>query len=348
MHMICTALTLMALGADGAEIKREFIYEKAPFPQCHASTIAESDFGLVTAWFGGTAEKNPDVGIWVSRLDTGKWTAPIEVANGVQADGKRHPCWNPVLFQPKEGPLMLFYKVGPSPTTWWGELKTSTDGGKTWSAARKLPEGILGPIKNKPIQLADGTIICPTSSEENKKGGRWTAHFEVSKDGGKTWSKVEPTEDTGGKIIHAIQPSILIHDQNHLQALGRSRGGKIFETTSKDGGKTWSSLDYTSLPNPNSGTDAVTLKEGPFFLVYNHTILGRSPLNLARSRDGKNWEAVLVLENEPGEYSYPAIIQTKDGLLHITYTWKRQKVRHVVLDPLKLNGPPILDGKWPK
>ena len=93
-------------------LKEEFIYETAPFPSCHASTIVETDTGLVTAWFAGKHEKNPDVGIWVSRQEDGKWTPPVEVANGIQYAGKRHPCWNPVLFQPKEGPLLLFYKVG--------------------------------------------------------------------------------------------------------------------------------------------------------------------------------------------------------------------------------------------
>ena len=108
-------------------LKSEFIYETAPFPSCHASTLAEpSGGGLIAAWFGGTAEKNPDVGIWVARLDHGKWTPPVEVATGLQTNGKRLPCWNPVLFQPKTGPLMLFYKVGPTPDTWWGMLRQTS------------------------------------------------------------------------------------------------------------------------------------------------------------------------------------------------------------------------------
>src|SRR5687768_3783721 len=93
----------------------EFIYERAPYSSAHASTIVETPDALVAAWFGGTAERNPDVGIWVSRHDRRVWSAPVEVANGVQPDGTRHPCWNPVLFQAPDGPLVLFYKVGPSP-----------------------------------------------------------------------------------------------------------------------------------------------------------------------------------------------------------------------------------------
>src|SRR5262245_52226769 len=100
--LACVSVHAPALNAaDNAMLKSEFIYEKAPFPQCHASTIAESKSGLVAAWFGGTEEKHPDVGIWVSYFDDGKWTVPVEVANGVQGEGKpRLPTWNPVLFQP--------------------------------------------------------------------------------------------------------------------------------------------------------------------------------------------------------------------------------------------------------
>ncbi len=154
------AALLSANAAPGSLLlKSEFIYESAPFPSCHASTIVETWRGkLVCAWFGGTHEKHPDVGIWVSHLERGKWTAPVEVGNGIQhrkTDGTtvRHPTWNPVLFQPKRGPLMLFYKAGPTPQTWWGMLTTSDDGGKSWSTPWRLPEGVLGPIKNKPVHL---------------------------------------------------------------------------------------------------------------------------------------------------------------------------------------------------
>src|SRR3954447_18032628 len=141
-----------ALAGQPGLLKSEFIYEIAPFPECHASTIVESKGGLVAAWFGGTRERNPDVGIWLSRFTDDRWSAPVEVANGIQTATTRHPCWNPVLLQPKLGPLLLFYKVGPTPSSWWGMITESKDGGVTWSKPRRLPEGILGPIKNKPVQ----------------------------------------------------------------------------------------------------------------------------------------------------------------------------------------------------
>jgi predicted neuraminidase len=340
-----SAVPLADQGAAAAEpgvVKAEFLFEKAPFPECHASTIVETKSGLVAAWFGGTREKNPDVGIWLSRQEKGRWTAPAEVADGKQPDGKQQPCWNPVLFRPKDGPLLLFYKVGPSPSRWWGMVRTSDDDGKTWSAARRLPAGILGPIKNKPVQLAGGDILCPSSTEHDG----WRVHFERSADGGKTWTATPPLND--GKEPSAIQPSILIHKGGKLQAVGRTRQGKVFEVWSEDGGKTWGKMSLTALPNPNSGIDAVTLADGRHLLVYNHTTRGRSPLNVAVSDDGKTWQAVAVLESEPGEYSYPAVIQSADGLVHVTYTWKRRRIKHVVLDPRKLVPRPIKDGQWPK
>jgi predicted neuraminidase len=331
-----------AIAADAGVVEAEFIFEKAPFPQCHAATLVETKDGLVAAWFGGTRERNPDVGIWISRREKGEWTAPKEVANGKQPGDKREPCWNPVLFQPQGGPLMLFYKVGPSPGSWWGMVQTSKDNGKTWTDPKRLAEGILGPIKNKPIELADGTLLSPSSTE---KSG-WRVHFERSSDGGKTWKATAPVND--GKEIAAIQPSILRHKESKLQAIGRTRQGKLFETWSDDGGKTWGKMTLASLPNPSSGMDAVTLADGRHLIVYNHTTRGRTPLNVAVSDDGKTWKAAAVLESEPGEYSYPAVIQTHDGLVHIVYTWKRQRIKHVTLNPKKLLLREIKNGDWPK
>lgn len=331
----------VAAEPNPAVLKSEFLYETAPFPSCHASTIVETKQGLVTAWFGGTAEKNPDVGIWVSRHVDGNWTPPVEVANGVETAEKRYPCWNPVLFQPRTGPLLLFYKVGPNPDAWWGMLITSDDAGRTWSKPRRLPDGILGPIKNKPIQLPNGDLLCGTSSEHDG----WRVHFERSSDLGQTWHATPAVND--GKQIGAIQPSFLVHKNGRLQAVGRTQQKFLFEVSSTDGGLTWGPLTLNALPNPNSGTDAVTLADGRHLIVYNHTPKGRSPLNVAVSADGRDWQAALVLEDQKGEYSYPAVIQTNDGRVHITYTWKRQRVKHVVVDPGRLTTAPISQSQWP-
>lgn len=335
----------LANPGEGAYLKGELIYSlnHKPTPECHASTIVEVEDGLIAAWFGGTEERHSDVGIWMSMNLDGTWSKPVEVANGFQNDTLRYPTWNPVLFQPKNGPLMLFYKVGPNPREWWGMLITSENGGRTWSAPVKLGENenighLIGPVKNKPIQLSDGTILCPSSTEmESGNESNWRVHLELTKDFGKTWQVIGPIHD--GVEFDAIQPSILTYADGKMQVLCRSRQNVISQSWSEDGGKTWGNMNATELPNPNSGTDAVTLADGRQLLIYNHTIrrsdfpAGRNMLNLAISENGKDWKPVMTLERQEGEYSYPAIIQAKNGMVHITYTYQRKSVKHVVIDP---------------
>ena len=337
-----------AASARRAVVASEFVFKTAPFASAHASTIVETEEGLVAAWFGGTREGAPDVGIWLSRRLKDGWTPPVEVANGVQPDGTRRPCWNPVLFALHGAGLMLFYKVGPSPQTWWGMVRTSSNNGRTWTSPSRLPDGILGPIKNKPVRLMDGTLIASSSTESPETPSTWRIHFERTNDGGQTWTTASPPAADGQTPIDAIQPSILVHPGRTLQALGRTRSGRIFETWSTDAGQTWSPIALTKLPNPNSGIDALTLRGGRHLVVYNHTAQGRSPLNIAVSRDGVLWEAALVLEREAGEYSYPAVIQTLDGRVHVTYTWRRQRIKHVVIEPDRLTSIPMPDGVWPE
>ncbi len=325
---------------EGIILKREFIYEKAPFAECHASSVETTDDGLIAAWFGGSKEGNADVEIWISRCRDGKWTDPVSVAGGIQPDGRRYPCWNPVLFQIPQGPLLLFYKVGPSPSRWWGMLKKSVDGGQSWSEAVRLPDGVLGPVKNKPFLASDGRLICPSSTELSPDEG-WRLHFEVTPDEGQSWAMTPQLPDPDS--LNAIQPSILDHGEGVLQAVARSKDGGVTHSWSYDNGRTWGKVRPLGLPNPNSGTDAVTLREGFHVLVYNHSDRPankwsglRSPLNVAVSADGVHWENIVELErleDGKGELSYPAVIQGRDNLIHITYTWKRRKIRHVILDP---------------
>lgn len=334
-----------------AILAKTFVYEQAPYPQAHASTLVETTAGTLTAaWFGGTHERHPDVGIWFARYVDGRWREAREVADGVQPDGPRQPTWNPVLFQAPGGDLFLFYKVGPSPQTWWGMVITSRDDGQTWSAPRRLPDGVLGPIKNKPVVLADGTWLSPSSDEDlaavtQGDGGGWSLHFERSQDRGETWTRTAPVASP--LKIDAIQPTVLFHRDGALEAVARTRQGALAQTWSRDGGRTWSPLSTIDLPNPNSGVDAVTLADGRQLVVYNHAGQRpdtpgngpRYPLNVAISDDGVGWRPVLTLESEPlpDGYAYPAVIQTRDGKVHISYTYNRRRIRHVALDPRLLS-----------
>lgn len=299
----------------------------------HASTIAESGGRLVAAWFGGSLESRPDVAILVSLNGGGGWSTPVQTATGEQHGGCRYACWNPVLFQPASGPLLLFYKVGRNPKTWWGMCAESSDNGRTWSPAQRLADGILGPSKNKPVQLVNGELLSPSSSEDDN----WRIHIEHSANLGKSWKRAGPL---GGRSANAaIQPSILTHADGRLQLICRTRHKRIAESWSMDGGMTWSELRLTSLKNPNSGTDAVSLADGRQLLVYNRSCRRRTPLMIALSHDGRAWQDSLVLAQGPGEYSYPAVIQTDDGRVHITYSWNLSRIRHVVIDPQKLRHP---------
>ena len=352
-------------------ISQEDIFTNPPFAESHASTVLPlKDGGLLVAYFAGTKEMNPDVGIWVSRYENGKWLPPVEVANGIlppeeaakvkiaesdkacariygEGPIERVAAWNPVLFRMKDGSIALFYKLGTHPQTWWGMRIDSHDEGRTWSKPQRLPDGIYGPIKNKPVRLADGSILSPTSVED---ADGWRIYFERSSDEGRTWEKTACVSSDPN--IHAIQPSVLVHPNGVLQAVGRTRasrhGGFVFQTFSEDNGHTWSRLTSTPLPNNNSGTDAVTLKDGRHLIVYNHTNKtgrrNRTPLNVSISPDGVRWFGVLTLEDAPvGEFSYPAVVQSDDGLVHIVYTWNCRRIRHVVADPSKFKkGPPLI------
>jgi predicted neuraminidase len=300
----------------------EFIADPMPTPSCHASTVVALPGGdLMAAWFGGTAESKPDVAIWGARRVAGRWQAAVELV--------REPdiaTWNPVLFHSGDGLLWLYYKFGPTPQQWSAGRLSSRDEGRTWTRPEHLPAGLYGPIRAKPLVLGNGLIVSGTSVESYKS---WAAWIERSLDFGKTWARYGPIVPPEGGII---QPSVVRVSGKHLRFYARSNtAARICVSDSLDEGITWTPARLTELPNPNSGIDVVHMKDGRYAIVYNHTPRGRTPLNVAVSDDGEHWTPWRTLESEPGEYSYPAMIQAEDGTLHITYTWRRQKIKHVEL-----------------
>ena len=317
-----------------------FLWEEAPFPRAHASTLVEApDGSLVAAWFGGSGEGREDVGIWSSRRPPGgDWSWPVEL---YKEPGQ--PAWNPVLFRTGET-IRLYFKIGPSPRAWSGAYMQSTTSGERWSDPVWLPAGMLGPVRAKPITLASGEILAGTSLESYRT---WSSWMEISADGGETWSKHGPIlfGDRERDRIGSIQPTLLEIEPGVVRAFFRTprRLGKIATSLSRDGGRTWAPLELTELDHPSAGIDSLRLDDGRCLLLYNPSTERRTPLSLAVSfDDGVTWSDFLIVEEledgERGELSYPAMIQDAAGDLQITYTWNRRRIRHATV-PLALVPP---------
>lgn len=316
-------------------INKEFIFEQEKFfPQCHASTLAILENGdIVASWFGGTHEKHPDVAIWLSRRQNGKWSDPVKIA-----DKENIPCWNPVLFNSPQGKLFLFYKVGKTIPNWKTMVMTSDDGGFTWSEPKELVEGDIGgrgPVRCKPIVLSNGAWLAPASIETWKS---WDAFVDMSMDNGETWIKSEfiPIDHKKLKGKGIIQPTLWESEPGKVHMLLRSTEGFIYRSDSNDFGVTWSPAYPTELPNNNSGIDLIKMDNGILVLVYN-PVSGnwaeRTPIVCSISKDnGHTWEQKLILDKnhnpksrEDGEFSYPAIIGKGDNV-YISYTWRRKSI----------------------
>jgi predicted neuraminidase len=310
-------------------------------PAAHASTLVEVSEGrLLAAWFGGQEEGHASVGIYLAKYDGKEWSEGTQVAAPETLEGVTYPCWNPVLVKNRANKLFLYYKVGPNPREWWGQVITSLDEGKTWSAPERLPEGFLGPVRVKPVMLANGDFLYP-SSTETPDTDYWSAHFEVSDNEGKNWQMIPMDCDT----FQIIQPTVLEFSEGKILMLARSRHNKVVAAYSHNYGNHWAKPFALNLPNPNAGIDAVKVNKNLFLMVYNPLLAGknwwegRSKLVLGSSADGLTWKEILTLEeHEKGEYSYPAIIKTKDGKIHITYTFDRQQIKHLVLTNSKSSG----------
>ena len=313
-------------GAQGGRV--DFVFEDdRPFAECHASTVVQVENGdLLCAWFGGTEEKDPDVGVWRSRFSNGKWSPPARAA---KVNETAH--WNPVLFRDPSRGVYLFFKVGPEVPTWQTYWTKSTDNGLTWSEPLELVPGDVGgrgPVKDKPIILSDGAWLAPASTEL----GRWEPFADRSEDAGLTWTRSESFSIDREVIkgLGGIQPTFWESAPGHVHALMRTTGAVVGRAYSTDGGRTWSAVTPSGLPNNNSGIDALRLEDGRVLLVYNPVGKNwgeRTPLNLAVSNDnGSTWTDLASFETAEGEYSYPAIVATTGGIA-VCYTWKRERVR---------------------
>lgn len=332
LFLVCISWSAIAQEPKAYHITNAFITVQPVTTNSHAATLVEiKPNEIMAAWFGGKYEGAKDVGIYFSTFKNKTWSAPQNLIKPLIKQGDTLPCWNPVLFKSKKEILYLFYKVGKNPREWFGAMITSKDNGKTWSDPKYLPEGILGPIKNKPIEATPGIILCG-SSTESVEGNLWRSHVETYNEETNTWKKIA-IADT--KNFDIIQPTFLVHS-NKIQMLFRSKHNKLITSWSEDKGQNWKQTDSINVVNSNSGIDALSLSKQSFLLVNNPLkqgkdwFNGRNVLDVEHSNDGIHWAKLFDLEYQPeGEFSYPAIIQTSDKRIHILYTYNRKYIKHV-------------------
>ncbi|MEN2399031.1 sialidase family protein [Flavobacterium sp. MC2016-06] len=336
-------LALIVVSGVTAQVKstavniiKSYIADPPVTINSHASTLVEyKPNEIMAAWFGGKYEGAKDVGIYVATYKDQKWTAPKELIKPLIQKGDTLPCWNPVFFKSKSQNLYLFYKVGKNPREWFGAMMVSKDNGTSWSTPKYLPDGILGPIRNKPIETTPGVILCG-SSTESVETNKWRVHVETYTEATDTWAKIE-VEDK--KEFDIIQPTFLVHSANEIQMLSRSKHNKVVSSWSVDNGKSWIRTDTINVINSNSGIDALTVNKRLFLLVNNPLpqgkdwFNGRNVLDVEYSDNGLTWKKLFDLENqEKGEFSYPSIIQTTDKKIHVLYTYDRKFIKHVAFD----------------
>ncbi len=309
----------------------ELIFEKIPSAAAHhCSTICEAGDGdLVCVWYGGSYESADDQVLFMARKKPAdkNWSTPrVLVRNALEPPG------NAVVFRGTGHQLWIVWARMESSRpmrrgSGWDRcrlmFRTSTDDGATWNEDQPmLADTVWCVPRNPPIALADGTMVLPV---EGSLDGVEGSHFMRLAPGAIEWQRAGFT--SGGS-----QPALAQRSDGSLLALLRHTRN-IAEIESRDGGETWSQARPTTLKNPDSGISMRALANGHWVLVYNDSEVGRTPLSIVRSLDeGKTWEKSLQLESNPGEYSYPCIIQASDGRIHITYTFRRYAIKHVELN----------------
>ncbi len=326
-----------------------------PQPSAHAATLAElpAEHGgrIVAAWFAGSAEGARDVAIFMASFDGREWgeARPIVTRQQAQRDSGRlvRKLGNPVLAADAQGRLHLWF-VSVGYGGWAGSSinhAASSDGGATWSPAGKL---IASPfwnfstlVRTPPLPLADGAgggFGLPAYHEFAAKRAEW---LRLDADG-----RVLDKARLPG-AARTLQPAVAALDDVRAVAMMRDAGpaNRIPLATTADAGANWSPARATGLPNPNASVALARLHDGRLLLAYNPQTENRNKLALAISRDGgATWSAPRLVEDAAGgeEFSYPALLQGRDGTIHLAYTWQRKTIKHLAFPPawLDQDAPP--------
>ncbi len=310
----------------------------------HSSAICTLPSGdLLAIWYGGTREGATDVALFTSRLQVGstQWSEPVNTVDRALAqdelDRMIKKVGNAVIFPDGAGNLWMVY-VSVSLGGWSGSglnVKTSRDEGRTWSESRRLT---LNPffnlsslVRNKPIYASDGRIGLPIYHEMAMKFPQmlW---LTPGADGSVQDYRIRNLSSETG----LIQPTLVPLQGDRVLMLLRdgSPDRSVHTAYSDDNGWTWSEAAPSDLPNPDAALDALRLRDGRILLVYNHAASGRENLRLAISADeGRTWRIGATLEEAAHhEFSYPNLAEDQRGRIHLTYTWQRERIKHLAFN----------------
>jgi len=305
----------------------QFLFDSLPGrPSSHCAALTALPDALFCIWYAGSREGADDVALMSARYDIGSttWAQPTVLLDTPgKGDG------NAIAhFDDKSGRLWLFHTVlqGGGWSSVFLYSRYSDDLGQTWSRSELFDEEQGMMVRTGIVELASGRWVLPAYDEKS-----WDSFCYLSDDRGKTW--VKGTQMPAAAPL--IQPAIVQLEDGKLLAYMRSGGQEhcVWRSTSGDDGETWELCTPTELRNPNSGLDMVRTQDGTIVLIFNNTAEGRTPLHVGLSDDdGTTWPVIKPLETDPGEYSYPSVLQSQDGLIHVVYTYRRQTIKHVAFD----------------
>ena len=322
--------------------QEEFVNPDSPLAMSHVASICElPNGGLAAAWYAGSREGARDVAICFATQTPGQsgWSRPRAIVTRESAahDLNRgiKKVGNAVIFSDGAGKLWLLY-ISITVGGWSGSslnLTTSTDEGRSWTPGRRLT---LSPffniselVKNRPVALLDGSWGVPIYHE---LAGKFPELLWLRETAGEL--SATKIRIAGGRS--GFQPSLMPLSTNTALAFLRdcSPRRKISVARTDDAGLAWSPPQALSLPNPDSGLAALRLSDGRILLAFNDSTVGRENLRLAISGDeGRTWTRIATLAEEASaEFSYPFLIQTRAGAIHLVYTWQRKAIKHVVFN----------------